>query len=130
MIKKIWDAIHFGRFKSQWRNDLPEQMSGPRTELGRTLLYETYLHESEDGYELVTENGGYIGKYAFYAAIPVYIALLAGMIFGGVHLVHILMLELCFIGVFGLLNGWALHQFAKEPAFGVEELSLHRIESR
>lgn len=129
MIKKIWNAIHFGRFKSQWRNDLPETLQGQRTLLGKTLLYENHLEKTDDGYQLVTENGGYIGRYAFYVALPIYLALIIGLFTGAVHPVHIVMIELGFISVFGLMNGWSLHRLMKDPGFGVEELSLHRIKT-
>lgn len=128
MIKTIWNAIHFGRFKSQWRNELPGHMSSPPVELGRTLFYENRIESGENGYELITEPGGYIGKHAFYFALPIYALLAFGIATGVVSMIHLLVFELIFIGVFGVLNGWAIHRLIKDPAFGVEELSLRRVQ--
>lgn len=127
MIKKIWDAIHFGRFTSQWRKDPPTDASADQVVIGRTLFYSSYLEKSGDGWTLITERGGLIGRYAFWAMLPVYLALGVAMYFGKIDIGHLALFEAVFIIAFGLSNGYALHKLAQDPGFGVEELSLHRI---
>ena len=94
MIKKYWDAIHFGRFKSQWRNDPPADLDADRVAIGKTLFYESYL----------------------------------AMFTGRLDIGHFALFEAFFIAAFGLFNGYALHRVTQDPGYGVEELSLHRIE--
>ena len=127
MIKKIWDAIHFGRFSSQWRNDPPADPTVDDVVLGKTWFYETHLKRSDAGWTLVTENGGFIGRMAFYAMLPVYLAFAVGIAMGHVEFMHFILFEVFFILAFGTLNGIAIHKLAQDPTFGVEELSLHRI---
>ena len=76
---------------------------------------------------LITERGGLIGRYAFWAMIPVYIAFAVSLYTGHIQIGHIALFEAICIGAFGLSNGYALHKLAQDPTFGVEELSLHRI---
>ncbi|MAP96480.1 MAG: hypothetical protein CMK07_16160 [Ponticaulis sp.] len=127
MIKQIWDAIHFGRFKSQWASNSDMTPDSDLARVGKTLFYETRLESSNGETRLVTEQGGIIGHHMFWISLPVYALLIAGLIMGSVSLFHILLLEAFFIVGFGWLNGIALHKLAQDPGFGVEELSLHRI---
>ena len=127
MIKQIWDAIHFGRFTSQWRNDPPADASTDTVMIGRTLFYNSYLQNTGDGWKLITERGGLIGHYAFWAMLPVYLAFAVGLYTGHVQLGHFALFEAIFIIAFGLSNGYALHKLAQDPSYGLEELSLHRI---
>lgn len=127
MIKKLWDAIHFGTFKSQWRHPLNTENDGRAQMLSRTLFYENRIEQTESGPVLVTENGGLIGRHAFYLILPLYAALAYAVITGVASLLVFPLFELFFIGLFGLLNGWVLHRLAKEPDFGVEELSLRQV---
>ena len=128
MIKKYWDAIHFGRFKSQWRNDPPSVADADRVVIGSTLFYESSLQKSEGGWQLITERGGLIGRYAFYLMLPVYALIAFGLFTGRIEIGHFALFEAFFIAAFGLFNGYALHRVAQDPGYGVEELSLHRIE--
>ncbi len=131
MIKKLWDAIHFGKFKSQWRHPLKTDENNARAEmLTRTIFYESRIEETEDGPMLVTQNGGLIGRMTFYLMLPVYALFAAGMFTGTVSLLDFALFEAIFIGVFGLANGWAIHKLVQEPDFGLEELSLRRVEAQ
>lgn len=128
MIKKLWEAIHFGSFKSQWRNSPDTQNPQVPACLGRTLFYENVLVETDKGVQLVTRVGGLLGRYAFYAMLPVYMLFAYGLATGMVHVVHFALFEAAFIAVFGYLNGLALHRLAQEPDFGVESLSFRQIQ--
>ena len=128
MIKSVWDAIHFGRFTSQWRNDPPSEVETDQVHLGKTLFYETVLHKTEAGWELVTERGGYIGGISFYLMLPVYALFISMIVMGKADIGHLALFEAFFITVFGFLNGFALHKLAQDPGYGIEELSLHRIQ--
>ena len=128
MLKKLWDAIHFGRFTSQWRNDPPADASADTVALGKTLFYESYLQKTGDSWTVITKRGGLIGRYAFYLMLPVYAAFIAAIFLGKMNFGHLALFEAFFIAAFGLFNGFALHKLAQDPGFGVEELSLHRIQ--
>ena len=128
MIKKIWDAIHFGRFNDQWRNDPPSDTAEDTVELGKTLFYHSYLQRAGDGWQLVTERGGILGHYMFWVSLPIYLAFAIGIATGAVQLIHFVLMEAFFIVGFGYLNGLAIHKLAQDPSYGVEELSLHRIQ--
>ena len=128
MLKKIWDAIHFGRFTSQWRNDPPSDVSADKVALGKTIFYDSYLQKEDDCWKVVTERGGLIGRYAFYLMLPVYAAFIVAIATGKMDIGHLALFEAFFIAAFGFFNGFALHRIAQDPAFGIEELSLHRIQ--
>lgn len=128
MLKKIWDAIHFGKFKSQWRNDPPSDVSADTVALGKTIFYESYLRKEGDSWTVITERGGLIGRYAFFLMLPVYVAFAAAIFMGKMNIGHLALFEAFFIAGFGLFNGFALHRVAQDPEYGLEELSLHRIQ--
>lgn len=128
MIKKIWDAIHFGRFVGEWRNDPPAIETDTRVSLGQTLFYESFLEKSDNGWKLITKRGGHIGRIAFWLALPIYALFAVGIALGTANLAHFLLAEIVFIAVFGLANGWALHRLAQDPGYGIEELSMHQIQ--
>lgn len=128
MIKKLWDAIHFGKFKSQWRHPQQQENESCARILTRTLFYESRVEPSENGPVLITEKGGLIGGYAFYLMLPVYALLAFGLVTGVVSLLHVILFEAFFIGLFGVLNGWALHLHTQRPELGVEELSLRQVQ--
>ncbi len=130
MIKKLWDAIHFGKFKSQWRHPLHTQDDTSARILNRTLFYESRVENTANGPVVITENGGLIGRYTFYLMLPVYALFAFGLFTGAVSVLHIALFEAFFIGLFGVLNGWALHQVANQPDFGIEELSIRQIAVR
>ncbi|MAK60045.1 MAG: hypothetical protein CMK09_03605 [Ponticaulis sp.] len=128
MIKKIWDAIHFGRFVGEWRNDPPTPGGDKNVALGQTLFYESHLEKSGDGWKLITKRGGYIGRIAFWLALPIYAVFALGLAMGAASWAHLILAEIVFISVFGLANGWALHRLAQDPGYGIEELSMHQIQ--
>lgn len=127
MIKKIWDAIHFGTFKSQWRHPLSSGNDSRAQVLTRTLFYESRVEQTESGPVLVTKNGGLIGRQAFYLMLPIYAVMAYGIFAGFATLFDVALIEVFFIGLFGFMNGWAVHRLTQEPDFGVEALSLRQV---
>ena len=76
---------------------------------------------------LETACGGLVGRIAFYLMLPVYAVFLTFIATGHLNPLFLILFEAVFIIAFGWLSGAALHHFANDPDFGIDELSLHRM---